>query len=143
MVVTAEAGAFADAHRVAHLATADARATPHVVPLCYARDGDRFYFVVDDKPKRGERRNLKRLRNIAENRRVALVIDDYDEDWSRLAFLLIHGDAALVDDRTEYARGLTALRARYPQYRAMPLDQTTHPLVRITATRVRLWRAAG
>ena len=133
--------AFADRHRVAHLATADAAGAPHVVPICYALVGEHFYFVVDDKPKR-TRTGLKRLRNLAANPHAALVVDDYDEDWTRLAYLLVQGPAALVDDPGEYAGALEALRNRYRQYRAMPLAHATHPMVRITAAHSHLWRAA-
>jgi PPOX class probable F420-dependent enzyme len=135
------ARSFLDAHAVGHLATADASGAPHVVPLCYARLGDRLYFVADDKPKRHGPRGLKRLANIAANPRVALVVDDYDADWTRLAYLLLHLDAAVVDDEAEYAGALDALRARYAQYRSMPLAPLTHPMVRMTPRRWHLWRA--
>ena len=39
--------AFIERHRVAHLATADAYGRPHVVPVCYAYDGDHLYVVID------------------------------------------------------------------------------------------------
>ena len=99
MPLSDEVRAFLDRHRVAHLATADAGGAPHVVPLCYARLDDRLYFVADDKPKRNGPRALRRLANIAANPRVALVVDDYDDDWSRLAYLLLHLDAAPVVSR--------------------------------------------
>jgi PPOX class probable F420-dependent enzyme len=134
---------FADAHRVARLATADAAAAPHVVPLCYARLGDCFYFVIDDKPKRGRPSQLKRLRNIGANPQVALLIDDYSENWEQLAYLLVRGRAAVVADTGEYARALAALRVRYPQYQRMPLAFATHPIVRITVEHAHLWRAAA
>jgi PPOX class probable F420-dependent enzyme len=132
--------AFAERHRVAHLATADATGVPHVIPICYALVDEAFYFVIDEKPKRS--RNLKRLRNIAANPRVALLIDDYDEDWTRLAYLLVQGRAAQVDSPTEYAAVLAALRARYSQYTAMALAFVTHPMVRITPLRTHRWHAA-
>lgn len=138
-----DARAFLDRHRVAHLATADASGAPHVVPLCFARLADRLYFVADDKPKRGGPRALRRLANIAANPRVALVVDDYDDDWTRLAYLLVHLDAAPVDDESEYADGLAALRARYPGYRTMSLARATHPMIRLTPRRWHLWRAGG
>jgi len=141
MALTPDEARFADRHRIAHLATADAEGAPHVVPVCYARAAGCFYFVVDDKPKR-TRTGLKRLRNLAANPRVALVIDDYDEDWTRLAYLLVHGAAAVVDDRAEYVAALAALCARYPQYGAMALGFATHPMVRITPLRTHFWRAA-
>ena len=142
MSLTDEARAFLDAHRVGHLATSGHDGAPHVVPLCYARIGDLLYFVADDKPKRGGPRRLKRLSNIAENPRVALVVDDYDEDWTRLAFLLLHLDARVVDDDGEYDRALAALRQRYGQYRAMPLACDSHPMVRMTPRRWHFWRAS-
>jgi PPOX class probable F420-dependent enzyme len=134
--------AFAEGHRVAHLATADAAGAPHVIPICYAVVREAFYFVVDEKPKR-TRTALKRLRNIAANPRVALVIDDYDEDWKQLAYLLVRGRAAVVADQAEYTAGLDALRERYPQYRAMPLASATHPMVRIVPEYRHLWRASA
>ena len=142
MTLTEAARAFATGHRLAHLATADAAGVPHVIPICYALLGEHFYFVVDEKPKQ-TRTGLKRLRNIAANPHVALVIDDYDEDWTRLAYLLVQGAATPVADREEYESALAALRARYPQYRAMPLQFATHPMVRITPQRTHLWRAAS
>ena len=140
-VLSDAAHAFAEGHRVAHLATADANGTPHVIPICYAMVGDAFYFVIDDKPKR-TRTGLKRLRNIAANPHVAMVIDDYEEDWTRLAYLLVRGRAAVVEEQAEYATVLTALRQRYPQYRTMPLAPATHPMVRIVPEHAHLWRAA-
>jgi PPOX class probable F420-dependent enzyme len=137
----AEERTFAEEQRVGHLATADAAGAPHVVPICYAVVEDKFYFVIDEKPK-PSRRRLKRLRNIAANAQVALVIDQYDEDWSRLAYLLVQGQAAPVTDPREYAEVLEALRRRYPQYRAMALQFELHPMVRIAPRRRHLWRAA-
>lgn len=131
---------FALAHRVARLATADAAATPHVIPICYAVVEDRFYFVIDDKPKR-TRRGLKRLRNLAENAHVALVIDDYSEDWRQLAYLLVQGSGEVVQNRDEYEDALRALRHRYPQYETMPLTFASHPMVRITPRRTHFWQA--
>jgi len=132
---------FFERHRLAHLATASAAGVPHVVPICYAVVGDALYFVVDEKPKRTHT-GLKRLRNILENPRVAVVIDDYDEDWSRLAYLLVHGEAQRVTEAGEFERALQALRARYPQYQSMPLAFASHPMIRIVLQRCHLWRAS-
>ena len=143
MELSEAARAFLDAHAVAHLATAGSDGAPHVIPVCYARLGDRLYFVADDKPKRRGPRALKRLANIAANPRVALVVDDYDPDWSRLAYLLLHLEAAIVDDDAEYGAALAALRHRYPPYRSMALQRATHPLVRMTPRRWHLWRSTG
>jgi len=137
----ADTRAFLLRHRVAHLATADAAGAPHVVPLCYAVDEHALYFVVDAKPKRHTGTALKRMRNIAVNPAVALVVDDYDEDWTRLAWVLVRGPARVMDS-TAHGAALALLRARYPQYGAMALDDAArNPIVRIEPARVVLWRA--
>lgn len=143
MNLSEEARAFLDVHRIGHLATVDARGAPHVVPVCYARLGERIYFAADEKPKRRGAHHLKRLANIAANPRVALVIDDYDDNWARLAFLLMHLDALIVTDAAEYADALAALRLRYPAYRTMPLAIDRNPIVRMTLRRWHLWRASS
>src|SRR5713101_2920020 len=139
---TAEARRFLEAHRVGHLATAGADGAPHVVPVCYALDDEAVYFVADEKPKRRPPRELERLKNLRENARAALVVDDYDEDWSRLAWVLVRGLASFVTDPAAHAAALRLLRERYAQYEAMALDDSSrHPLVRIEPTRVIAWRS--
>jgi PPOX class probable F420-dependent enzyme len=127
--------------RVAHLATADAHGAPHNVPLCFWFDeGTGFYFVVDEKPKRLGRGGIKRMRNIAENPRVALVVDHYEEDWQSLAYVLINGEArVIVEDDNEYLLALRHLRDKYPQYRTMALSSDKNPIVRIEARRAHVW----
>jgi PPOX class probable F420-dependent enzyme len=138
---TAEARRFLEAHRVGHLATTGADGAPHVVPVCYALDDGALYFVADEKPKRGPARAIRRLRNVRENPRAALVVDDYDEDWTRLAWVLVRGPARVMDS-TAHGAALALLRARYPQYGAMALDDAArNPIVRIEPARVVLWRA--
>src|SRR6266511_2230132 len=82
--------------RVAHLATADAYGQPHVVPICFVFDGNYFYSPIDEKPKRTAPQKLKRLKNIQENPQVALVIDSYNEDWRKLAYILVRGSARVL-----------------------------------------------
>ncbi len=141
---TAETRQFLESHRVGHLATAGADAAPHVVPVCYALDDDAVYVVADLKPKRGPARALQRLRNVRANPRAAFVVDDYDDDWTRLAWVMVRGVAGELEDAAAHARALVLLRARYAQYRTMALDDASaHPILRIAAERVVLWRAAG
>ncbi len=141
---TAEARRFLEAHRVGHLATAGSGGAPHVVPVCYALDDHALYFVADAKPKRRPARDLLRLRNLRANPRAALVVDDWDEDWTRLAFVLVRGPAREIAGALEHAAALRLLRARYPQYAAMALDDPdAHPVVRIEPVRVVVWRAGG
>jgi PPOX class probable F420-dependent enzyme len=101
--------------RVARLATTGADGRPHVVPICFALDGDTLYTAVDQKPK--STRALRRLANIEANPQVEVVIDYYEEDWSRLWWVRLSGRARVVDHD---AHGLELLCAKYPQYRADP-----------------------
>ena len=82
---------FVESMRVARLATADANGAPHVLPVCYALLGDSLYVTIDEKPKHSDVRAMKRLRNIAENPNVAVVVDRYEEDWTRLAWVMLRG----------------------------------------------------
>jgi PPOX class probable F420-dependent enzyme len=134
---------FILSHDVARLATAGKDGQPHVIPFCYAFDGQHFYFVVDQKPKRQTGKPLKRIRNILENPQVALVIDDYTDDWTQLAYVLVSGTATLVEDEAEYTQVLALLRDRYPQYRQMELTFVHNPMVRITPTTVHVWGRVG
>ena len=126
--------------RVARLATADARLRPHVVPVCFVYDGKVFYTAIDQKPKRVAPERLTRLRNILAVPQVALLIDQYDEDWAQLWYILIRGKAKLLPIRghKERARALLKLRAKYPQYagRMLPNDA---PIIRITPDRTTFW----
>jgi PPOX class probable F420-dependent enzyme len=132
---------FVSRARVAHLATADAMGAPHVVPVCFALLEQTLYIAIDEKPKAGDPRALRRLRNIAANPRVALVVDEYDEDWSRLGFVLVRGLARLAEDSAERARALAALRDKYAQYAPMALEQ--RPLIAIDVRRVTTWGTAA
>lgn len=130
---------FILSHVVARLATADKNGQPHVIPFCYAFNGEHFYFVVDEKPKRQTGKPLKRIRNMLENSQVSLVIDDYNDDWTQLAYVLVTGSAQLVADENEYNVALTLLRGRYPQYRVMPLSFPHNTMVRIEPQKVLAW----
>jgi len=139
-----EARPFLEAHRVGHLATAGTDGAPHVIPVCYALDDAGLYVVADEKPKRRPARELARLRNLRQNPRAALVVDDYDEDWTRLAYLLVRGPVRLLEQAAAHAAALRLLRTRYPQYQRMALDAPAdHPILRLEPRLIHLWRAAG
>ena len=104
--------------RVARMATVDASGRPHVVPVVFAVEGRRLYWAVDDKPKRS--RDLKRLRNLAANPVVELVVDRYEEDWGALWWVRARGRARVLDDPDDVRGALTALSRKYPQYRDGP-----------------------
>jgi PPOX class probable F420-dependent enzyme len=129
---------FLDTQRVAHLATADVQGRPHVVPVCFAVFRNSIYITIDDKPKRTDGASLKRLRNIAENPAVALVVDRYDdENWSRLGWVLVRGNAEILGTGSEHAAAQRLLRNLYPQMEAMALEK--HPVIAIRIDRVTSW----
>jgi PPOX class probable F420-dependent enzyme len=103
---------------VARLATVDAAGRPRVQPCCFALVGDVVYSAVDAKPKRSMR--LARLDDIAVNPAVALVVDHYEDDWSKLWWVRLSGRARLVEGGPEWERAVAQLVAKYPQYRANP-----------------------
>ena len=137
--LTAETRAFLEEARRAHLATASAAGEPHVVPVCFAvLDVRTVAFAVDDKPKAANR-TLKRLRNLDENPRFALVADRWSESWRRLGYVLVSGTAARATDPRRRGAAVRALRARYPQYREMGLDARRHEIVLLAIDRVHAW----
>ena len=131
---------FVREHRVARLATVDERGHPHVVPICYAYARGRLYTPLDLKPKAVAPEGLRRVRNILANPQVQVLIDDYDEDWSRLAFVQLRGAATLLHEGPEYQRALRLLGQKYPQYQALPL--TDRPIIQVTVERVVAWSSA-
>jgi len=128
---------FASA-RVARLATADASGGPHLVPIVFALEGDTVFSAVDAKPKRTTA--LRRLRNVAENPRVALLADHYDDaDWSELWWVRAEGTArVLAAAEPEGRRGIALLCERYAQYRAEP---PAGPVLAVEVTRWSGWHA--
>jgi PPOX class probable F420-dependent enzyme len=134
--LTEGARAFCEASRVARLATADAKGVPHLVPVCYAIIGDSLYITIDEKPKRTDI-PLKRLRNIAENPEVAVTVDRWDEDWRRLAWVMLRGRAEILTDGEEHDRAQARLCERYPQYRTM--DLAALPVIAMRIARATGW----
>lgn len=131
---------FLEAARVGHLATADAKGAPHVVPVCYAVENGNLYITIDQKPKR-QTAPLKRLRNIQQNPQVAVTIDRWDEDWSRLGWIMLRGQAEVLHDGREHDHAQDLLRARYPQYRAMEIAAL--PVIAVRIARVSAWGAVS
>jgi len=137
MPLSRNIGTFIRAGRIAHLATADAGGQPLVIPICFAFDGKEFFSPIDEKPKQISPHKLKRLRNIAENPKVSLIIDRYDEDWRRLAYLLITGRAKILLRGARHRRAVSLLRRKYRQYRSMAIDQG--PMIVIRPLVVKVW----
>lgn len=137
--------AFLREARVGHLATVDARGSPAVVPFCFAVLGETEPVVVsvlDEKPKRVPDEALARVRHIRRHPDVGFVVDHYEEDWSRLAFVQVRGRARLLPPGADgYAAAIAALREKYPRYRTMAVDERA--VIVIDALRATSWRGDG
>jgi PPOX class probable F420-dependent enzyme len=129
-----EARARLGAARVARLATAGSDGQPHVVPVTFAVDGDLICTAVDHKPKTTV--NLRRLRNIRENPRVAVLTDHYAEDWDALWWVRVDGRANVLENDDRVRRQLDMLAERYEQYRQ---TRPTGPVILIEAERWTGW----
>jgi PPOX class probable F420-dependent enzyme len=112
-----------------------------VVPVCFAFDGEALYSAVDDKPKRT--RDLRRLRNVAENPHASMVVDEWSEDWSRLRWVIVEGMADLLTHGAGFTGAIDALRDKYAQYRAMDLRRDRGTVLRLHVERILAWRSAG
>ena len=130
-MLTDQARSFLNNHRVARFATAEPNGQPHVVPICYAVSDNSLYFTIDKKPKQLTDKPLKRIRNIQSNRHVALVVDRYEDDWTQLGWVMVQGDAALLDDGEEQTKAQQLLKARYPQLHGMQINDLPVIAVRI------------
>ena len=127
---------FLASRRVGHLATADARVMPHLVPVCFVVNEGALYITIDQKPK-GDVRALKRLRNITENPVAAFIADRWDEDWNRLGWVMLRGPVEILEDGAEHDRAQGLLRSRYRQYQGM--DLAGLPVIAIRIERVTSW----
>jgi len=122
--------------RVARLATADASGAPLLVPIVFAVEGELIYTAVDHKPKSSHR--LRRLRNIADNPRVAVLADSYGDDWAALWWVRVDGCAEVLTDADAVRHPIDALVARYEQYHAR---RPVGPVIAIRAARWSGWSA--
>jgi PPOX class probable F420-dependent enzyme len=143
-VLTDPQRAFLGSARRAVLATLTPDGHPRLVPICFTLDEARpvLYTPIDDKPKRSEDPlALARVRDIASDPRVAILVDRWDEDWGRLGWVRGEGRAAVLDPaagRTdEHAAAVSNLRAKYRQYETHRLE--ARPIIRITLERVTSW----
>ena len=124
--------------RVGRLATADAEGRPHVIPVCFAFDGQDIFIVLDQKPKTVALTRLRRVRNILSNPQASLVVDHWDEDWQALRYILASCRAELLTgEEDEAARAIALLREKYRQYREMDLDG--NPVIKLAPQRFTAW----
>ena len=118
--------------RVASLATVTDDGRPHIVPCCFVLEDDTVLSAVDAKPK--STLALRRVANLRTNHRASLLVDHYDEDWANLWWVRLDGAGRLVDHGAERDRALSALAAKYDQYRRDPPPGT------VIALDVTTWR---
>ena len=137
MVDVAGMEALLKDQRVARLATVDRRGRPHTVPVVFAYARTGLYTPIDLKPKAVAPRRLQRVRNILANPHVQVLIDRYDEDWSKLGYVQLRGRAELLEGGAEYDRALGMLERKYPQYAELPLRG--RPLIKVTVERAVSW----
>jgi PPOX class probable F420-dependent enzyme len=121
---------------VARLATTDPDGRPHLVPIVFALDGETLYTAVDRKPKRSSK--LRRIENARARPDVTVLIDEYDDDWTKLWWVRLRGRARVLDDGTEREHALELLAAKYPQYHDEPPEG---PVLAIDITETRDWSA--
>jgi PPOX class probable F420-dependent enzyme len=143
---TADEIAFVRVRRIGRLATADEEGNPYAVPVCYAvvetDDGPAIVSALDQKPKSRPLERLQRVRNILARPEVALIVDDYAEDWGRLAFVHVRGRARLIEaGDSGHADAVAALRGKYPQYEAMAIDES--PVIAIDELTASSWRGSA
>lgn len=124
--------------RVARLVTLDPKGYPHLVPICFAIQGRALYTPLDKKPKRRLWESLTRVKNIRVNPRVALLVDEYREDWSRLWFIQVRGHARLLRSGARWRTAHRLLRRKYPQYRRGLLPASA-PVIQILPKRIVTW----
>jgi PPOX class probable F420-dependent enzyme len=122
---------------VARLATVGPDGRPHIVPITFALDDDTIYFAIDFKPKKTA--DLQRLRNIEANPSVSVLIDHYEDDWTKLWWVRADGNARIVIDGTVFENGIALLTQRYAQYRSA---RPAGPVVPISIERMTGWSAS-
>lgn len=152
-VLTPIERAFLAAQRRAILATVNPQGAARLVPVCFvlADEDDHLgrpivYSPVDEKPKRtSDPRSLSRVQDLLILPDVSLLVDRWDEDWSRLAWLRVYGRGVLLEpqprEREEHAAAIALLRAKYPQYATHALEE--RPIIRMTLDRSRSWGDLG
>jgi len=122
---------FVDKQSVGRVATISSNQELHVVPVCYVFDGTNIYFATDY--------GSKKARNLKENRKASIIIDQYFEDWSKLKGILIQGETELLEKGSEFAKTRDLLHKKFPQYKEMPIKEGECLIVKIKPSSVSIW----
>lgn len=128
-----------DVWPVARLASVGPLGQPHVVPIVFVALDGAIYSPVDGKPKSSG--TLQRIRNVAADARVTLLLDRYDDDWDRLWWVRIEANASVVTEPEPAAlqQIVAALRGKYPQYATVDVFAGVPTLLRLQPTRHTAW----
>lgn len=152
-IVSPAERSFVSEARRAVLATRAPDGRPRLVPICFvlaehddARGRPVLYSPLDEKPKRSpEPRDLARVRDLLVLPDVTILVDRWDEDWERLAWIRLYGRAEMLEpqphEREEHTAAVAALRAKYPQYRDQALEE--RPMIRVVVNEIRRWGDLG
>lgn len=116
---------------VGRFATTSSKGALHVVPVCYVFDDGNIYFATDY--------GAKKARNLRENKKVSIIIDQYFEDWSKLKGILIEGEAEVLEKGPEFAESRDLLHKKFPQYKALPIKEGECLIVKIKPLRLSRW----
>jgi PPOX class probable F420-dependent enzyme len=122
---------FLISQRVARIATITGRGNAHVVPICYAVDDRNIYFATDLESKK--------IRNVALNKKVSIIVDEYSEDWSGLKGLLIYGEAEILKSGEDYGLGRDLLYKKYPQYKDFPIEEGNTAVIKVKSSKIISW----
>src|ERR687891_836217 len=126
LIIPQDVEEFIERARVARLATIDSEFKPHLLPVVFVFDGNHFFIPLDEKRKTAKPEKLKRVRNIQDNPNVALLIDQYDEDWTKLAFVMIQGKASVASKREgniQVREAYKKLMTKYIQYQKVGIGE--------------------
>jgi PPOX class probable F420-dependent enzyme len=147
MINDIQVKAIIDKARIARLATVDSKSKPHLVPVVFAFDGEHYYIPIDKKTKQEpcKPEKLKRVKNIQTNPNIALLIDEYNEDWTKLYFVMIQGRASLISNMKEEQQNVLLLLERahkllsdkYQQYQKISIGAY---LIMICPQKIITWK---
>ncbi len=126
-VLTSKQLGYMKSHELCRLATASKDAKPHVVPVIYAMDGEDVIVAIDY--------GTKKLGNLRQNRKVALVVDEYHPNHA----VMVEGECEILERGKEYLRLLRLLADRFEYYRKNPWGEGESPILKIRPTKAVSW----
>jgi len=128
----------------ATVARLDSECKPHLIPVVFVFDNDRYFIPIEEKTKRSRHENLKRVKNIQQNPNVSLLIDEYNEDWRQLYFIMIQGKASIVggkeleqNEQVLLEKTHKLLSAKYVQYQEIGIGEY---VIMIVPQKVITWK---